>query len=98
MRPGKTHLIYVEYIFMKAACERKTVATALATPAEVSPLASSERSRGVTAFSRAGKNDSLWKDNKLSKPLNTTLRSGAGTVVSLLEVPRAVTGTAAGLM
>jgi len=93
-----THLIYVEYILIKAAWDTKTCATLMAARVDAWPSASSDDSSVMYAFSSDGRNDSLWNESKLSKPLNTILRSVAGTTVSFVETfPMPVTGAVAGV-
>ena len=95
--------MYVEYIFMKAACDTKIFATARATRNESEPSASTSASSaedfmmGVVAFSNIGRKLSLWKENNASRPPNTIFRSAAGTVLWPTPLSE-VTGAAAGLM
>lgn len=83
---------------------RNMLPIALATLSESCPSASVSASSavdfmiGAAAISSAGRKLSLWKENSASMPPKTTLRSGAGTTVSLLEPPRTLTGAAPGLM
>jgi hypothetical protein len=97
--------MYVEYIFMNAACETKMFATAVATCTDSWPLASAAVtcaggcSSCAAAFSSAGKKLLSWNVNRASMPPKTTLRSGAGTTVSLLdELVSALMGSDPGLM
>jgi len=100
----RTYLIYVEYILMNAAWERKQFPTVLATFIDIAPSLSASATTsdgcmtGVADFSSAGKKLSLWKEKRASRPLNTILRSIGGTTVSLLPPVKAFTGADAGLM
>ena len=97
------YLMYVEYIFMNAACDTKIFATGRATSNDKAPSASTSASSaddfmiGAVAFSKAGRKLSLWNENKASRPPNTILRSAAGTVLCPTPLSE-VTGAEAGLM
>jgi len=91
---------------MNAACFTNILPTALATLNEswpslsVSCIAAWVFISGAAAPSSAGRKLSLWKEKRASIPPNTTLRSEAGTTVSLLDpTPLSrLTGVEAGLM
>jgi hypothetical protein len=98
--------MYVEYIRMNAACETNVLAIPLAALADNTPSISCSvwldcgRSTGFAASSRAGRNISLWKEKRESRPLNTIFLSDAGMTVSLAELTplRRFNGAAAGLI
>jgi hypothetical protein len=87
-----THLIYVEYIRINAAWETNVLAMPLAALADSTPSISCSdclacwRRTGLAASSRAGRNISLWKEKRESRPLNTIFLSAAGMMVSLVEL------------
>ena len=98
----KTHLMYDEYIFMNAACDKNVSPTFIATFTERLPSESAATPPGTSnaldASSRAGKKLSLWKVRRVSRPPKTIFRSFAGMTVSLPDVPSALTGAQEGLM